>query len=211
MINCYGFEYTIQAFERIRKRFSVIVLADVQNQRIGLTDLLCQLILCTERDEFAVIDDADAVRKLGGFFHVMRGVEHGHALSKIEILYCVEDGPAGLRIYADSGFVHEKQTGLMKQSHADVDASLHASRVGFDLVFGFICQTDLLQHFIHTAVEGLAAQTLHLPPKDEILTRGQVFIEGQFLRHHTDDLFDCHRVFRDGMSADGRVACGGCV
>ena len=61
MIGGIGFQNILDAFERFGKRFGVIVLADVQDQRFGLPDLLGQFLLRAQRDQLAVIDDADAV------------------------------------------------------------------------------------------------------------------------------------------------------
>ena len=40
MIDCNGLEHAVQTFERFKQRFGVFLFADVQDERIGLTDLL---------------------------------------------------------------------------------------------------------------------------------------------------------------------------
>ena len=68
-----------------------------------------------------------------------------------ELFDRIEDGAAALRIDADGRFVHEEQARLVQQPDADVDAPLHAARIGLDALVGFVGQADLLQHFIDAA------------------------------------------------------------
>ena len=56
-------------------------------------NLLCEFLLCAKRNEFAVVNDADAVRKFLSFFHVMRCVKHGHALL-VEVFDRIENRAA---------------------------------------------------------------------------------------------------------------------
>ena len=91
MVICTGFKDIFNPSECFRKRFRVVILADMQNEGFGFTDLLRKLSLCAKRDEFAMIDDADPVRKFLGLFHIMCSVKHSHALL-VEVFNRVENG-----------------------------------------------------------------------------------------------------------------------
>ena len=65
--------------ERLRQRFGVVIFAEVQDERFGFSDLLGKFLLCAERDQFAIVNDADAVGEFLRLFHVVRGVQNGHA------------------------------------------------------------------------------------------------------------------------------------
>jgi len=64
----------------------------------------------------------------------------------------------------------------VQQSHADIDAALHAARVGFDALLGAVFEVDLLEHLIHAVSKRLAGEPVHLPPEIEVFERSQVFI-----------------------------------
>ena len=66
-----GFEHVRHAFERFRQRFGIVVLADVQDERFGLPDLLREFLLCAKRDQFAVIYDTNTVGKLLSLLHIV--------------------------------------------------------------------------------------------------------------------------------------------
>ena len=121
-----GFENILHTVQGFCQRFRIVVLADVQDERLGLADLLGELLLCPKRDQLTVVDDSDPVRELLGFLHIVGCVQDRHALP-IEVLDGVENGTAGLRVDADRGLVHEQQARLVEQAHADVDPALHAS------------------------------------------------------------------------------------
>ena len=68
------------AHRGIARRLRVFAFAEVQDERVALAHLVGQFRLGAQRDQLAVVDDADPVGELLGFFHVVGGVEHGHAL-----------------------------------------------------------------------------------------------------------------------------------
>ena len=136
-------------------------------------------------DQLAVVHDGDMVGEFLGFFHVMGGVEHGHALV-FERHHAVQDAAAGLRVDAHGRLVHVDDFGLVQQRHADVDAPLHPAGVFAHPVFGALGQADQLEHFVDTLVEGRAAQAVHLAPEGQVFARGEVFVQGDLLRHHAE-------------------------
>ena len=77
--------------------------------------------------------------------------------------------------------------------------------------FGFVGQADLLQHLVDAGVERLAGEAVHLSPESQVLAGGEVFVEGQLLRHHADGIAHRHGFARDRVTADGGIAAGGGV
>jgi hypothetical protein len=56
------------------------LVADLEYELVLLSDLLDQLALLAQGDDFAVIDDPYPVAELLSFLHEVGGVEHGEAL-----------------------------------------------------------------------------------------------------------------------------------
>ena len=65
-----------------------------------------QLGVRAQGDELALVDDGDMVGELCGFFHVVRGIEHGHALA-VELFDVIQDVAAALGIDAHGGLIHD--------------------------------------------------------------------------------------------------------
>jgi len=70
VIHGFGLLHAVYAFERGGQRFGVVVLADVQDECIGLADLAGEFFLRAEGDQFAVVNDADTVREFLCFFYL---------------------------------------------------------------------------------------------------------------------------------------------
>ena len=151
--------------------------------------------LADERDELAAgalgedaarVDDADAVAEPLGLLHVVRRVEDGHAaLSKL--VHGFEDGVAALRIDAHGGLVEDEQLRLVEQADADVEAPLHAARVGVRAVVGSLRQAGQLEDGRDALLERLAAETLQPAEEAQVLSRSQVRVDGQVLGHVADE------------------------
>jgi hypothetical protein len=77
-----------QAAQIAGQPICVDVFTQVQAQSLVLTDGLGQLFLRAEGNHLTVVDDANPVRELLSFFHIMGSVEHGQALL-VELFDCV--------------------------------------------------------------------------------------------------------------------------
>ena len=110
-------------------------------QRFIFAHLAGQFALRTQRDQVAVVDDGHAVSQLLGFFHIMGGVEHGHALM-LEGHHAIQNTAAALRIDADCWLVHINYFGPMEQSYTNIDSALHTTRVLTNPVLGALGQAD---------------------------------------------------------------------
>ncbi len=93
----------------------------------------------------------------------------------------------------------------MEQRRADVDAPLHPARKLADVILLPVREADDLEHFIDAGFERRAAQAIHLAPKDQVLTRRQVGVERNLLRHHAQAGLGRFRRAADGMAHNRRV------
>ena len=147
-------------------------------------------------NQLPLVEDADAVAEFLGFFHVMRGVEHGEA-GAVEFLDRIENAAAALRVDAHGWLVQEQDFGAVEQAHRDVQSALHSTGVRRHLVIGAPVELRQVEGLVHAGFERASAQAEHAPPKAQVLTGGQVVVQGDFLRHDTDDFL--HLV---GLSAN---------
>src|SRR5512146_1435240 len=95
-----------------------------QPDLIPLADHADQLVPAAFGDELAVVDDADPVAQPFGLFHVVRGVQHGHAGAR-QPLHALQDRVPALRVDADRRLVQDQQPRLVQQADADVEAPFH--------------------------------------------------------------------------------------
>ena len=135
-----------------------------RSMRVRSPTRLHQLVLRAHGDHLALVHDADAVGELLGLFHVVRGVEDGHAAG-VQVFDAVEDGAAALRVDAHRGLVEVEEARLVQQRRADVHPALHAARVLVHPVLLPVDQADQLKHLVHPLVERRPAQPVHPPPE----------------------------------------------
>jgi hypothetical protein len=98
----------------------------------------------------AAVDDADAVAEPLGLLHVVRRVEHGHALRR-QRLDRLEDRVARLGVDADGRLVEDQQLRVVQQADADVEPALHAAGELSGAVVGPVGQPDDLEHLVDAA------------------------------------------------------------
>ena len=75
-------------------------------------------------NQAAVVDDGDAVAQPVGLFHVVRGVEDGHALLA-EPLDAAEDRVPALRVEAGGRLIEEEQPWAVDEREREVEPPLH--------------------------------------------------------------------------------------
>jgi len=92
----------------------------------GGETVLDEGLVGVEGDDAPVVDDGDAVGEALGLFHVVGGVNDGHA-AVAQGLNHLEDAIAGLWIDADGGLVHEDKARLMNEAGGHVEAALHSA------------------------------------------------------------------------------------
>ena len=113
-------------------------------------------------NDLAVVDDRHPVAEPLGFFHVVGGVEDGHArswlsrstLSKMWLRLCGSTPTVGSS--------RKRMRGPVEQSGGQVDAPLHTARVGLHRVIG------PLRSWPHSPAPRPPAACSSLPPKPNI-------------------------------------------
>jgi len=179
----------------------------VQAQCLLLAHDLFQLVLRAEGDEPPLVDDAHPVGQLLGLFHIMGGIEDGHALPA-QLLHHVEDAAAALGVDAHRRLVHEQQLRPVEQPGGDVDAPLHAAGEGLDVILGPVAQPDLGQQFVDAPLQLPAAHAIEAAPKAEVVAGAQRAIEGDLLGHDADVPANAEGVAGDGVAGDFSRAAG---
>ena len=74
----------------------------------------------------------------------------------------------------------------MQQANADVEAPLHSTRVLLGEIAAAILQPDHGQHLVDATFQLIAAQLLQPAEEPQVLSAGQVGVDGQFLRNQAD-------------------------
>ncbi len=94
-----------------------------------------------EGEEPAGIDDGDAVAEALGLLHVMGRVDDGAPLA-VQRLDAFEDPVARLRVHAHRGLVQQQQVGVVHHGRGEIQAALHAARIGADAIVPAIGEAD---------------------------------------------------------------------
>src|SRR5215469_12840544 len=83
-------------------------------------------LLGSECDDPSMIDDGDGVAQTLSLFHIVRGVDDGHAL-RAECFHHFKDAVAGLRVDTYRGLVKQNEAGPMDEACRHVESALHPS------------------------------------------------------------------------------------
>ena len=112
-----------------------------------LAELLHQLGLALDQDDLALVDDADAVGHLLGFFDVVRGQDDGDA-GGAQRTHHVPHVLAQLDVDAGGRLVEEQHLRLVRERLGDQHAPLHAAGQRHDLVVLLVPQRERPQHLL---------------------------------------------------------------
>ena len=142
------------------------------------------------------------------FFHVVGGVENGHAFG-IELFGHIQNSTPRLRINAHRWLIHKEYLRTVEQPRANIYPAFHTARIGINTVIGALAQTNLFEHFFHAVAQRLALHVIHLAPKVQILARAQAGVEGNLLRHNPDQALgsQCRRA--DGVRTNHSLTASG--
>lgn len=163
-----------------------------------------------EREEFAVIDDADARAEALGFLHVMRRVDDGDA-GAVEELEVVEDGVARLRIDADGGFVAEEELGAVEEAGDEVEATLHASGKCIHDRMTAVGELNGDEGFVDPGLKFASAEAVKLAEDAEVLFGGEIGVECDGLGNESEGAMSEGGVGGDGLAVEGNRAGVGCA
>ena len=111
----------------------------------------------------------------------------------LSAIHAVQDIAAGLRVDAHGGLVHVDHLRFVQQRHADVDAPLHAAGILSHQLLRPVGQSDGLQHFGDSLCRALPRSRTS-SPRSQVLTGGEILVQGDLLRHNAQHRLDPHRV-----------------
>ena len=121
------------------------VVRGIQQNHVA-ADFALQLRRRSQRDQVSFIHDGQPIAALG-FFHQVRGYEHGDVLFVAQNLQILPQVAARAGIEAGGRFVEQQDAGMMQQSLGEFDAPLHAAGERLDAFLGAIGQSDPRQNF----------------------------------------------------------------
>src|SRR5689334_15971828 len=102
---------------------------------------LCfELVRSALSDDFAVVDDGDAVGDTLGLLHVMRSEKDRDVFLVIEFLYVGPELVTGLRVEANCWLVEEDDLGRVQKTARNLQATPHPSGKLLDLVLAAVPQ-----------------------------------------------------------------------
>ena len=107
------------------------------------------------REHAAPIDDSDPLAEGLDLFHVMAGVNDGHAFGA-QRPHAVEQMGPRLRIDAHRRLVEDHQARTVQQGHAEIQSAFHSAGKGFGPVVGPWSQPRALERLIDSLFEGRA-------------------------------------------------------
>ena len=114
-----------------------------------------------------------------------------------EIANELEHLVAPLRIHAVGGLVEEEQVGIVDERLRELDALLHAGRVGLDVAVARLAEADVVEHLVRALHRVDRRQPGELAAVRDERHRVHARDVGVALRHVADAGADLHRPVRD--------------
>src|SRR5262245_52591294 len=177
-------------------------------KQVTAGDRRLQLLGSSLRDDFAMVDDGEALAEGVGFVHVMGRQDDRFALAVV----AADDFPeqeARLRIEAGGGLVKEEDLGVVHHGARDRDALHHAAGEAADHVVGAVVQPELVEEFVGAAVALLDALSEVGAVESENLAGGQREVEVRALLYHADEALGLDLFLPDVVRADEGAPAGG--
>ena len=78
----------------------------------------------------------------------MRREDQADALVVREVAHELEHLVAPFRVHAVGGFVEKQQVGIVHQRLRQLDALLHAGRIGLDVAVARLAEADVVEHLV---------------------------------------------------------------
>jgi hypothetical protein len=148
--------------------------------------------------------DRHAIAEALRLLHVVRRVDDRLALA-LEGQQAVEDRVARLRIDANRRLVEQHQIGIVEDRRRQVEAPLHAARVGLDAVVPAIEEADELERPGDAGCQRGGWHPVNRPEETKVLFAAEQVVERQRLRRHADPRPD-GRLHRRAEPADVDLA-----
>ena len=142
----------------------------------------------TDGDDFAVIDDRDAVGDAVGFVHVVRGQEDGHAFVLVQIFDVSPKLIAALRVEAERRLVEKQDFRRVQKSARNFQPPLHAARKCLHEVVFALPQLEELQQKFRALLSHFARHVVERAVQFHVFDRGQILVEAGILKHDAESL-----------------------
>jgi hypothetical protein len=150
-----------------------------------LADTGLEVLRRVDRDDLPVVDDGDAVAVLR-LVHVVRREEDRDVLAPFQVVDVLPDRGPGLGVEANRRLVEEQHAGGVQQAAGDLQAALHAARVGADHGPAPVPQVHHVEDELHPRVQLRPGHAVQVGVEPQVLLAGQVAVERRVLEHQAD-------------------------
>ncbi len=140
-----------------------------------------------------MIDDHDLIGQLVGLVQVLGG-EQQRGAARDQRPDDVPHPESRPRVQAGRWFVEEQDLGPPDQARGQVQAALHAARVGLGCPVRGIAEVELLQELDGAAAGRRPAQVVEAPDDLEVLPAGELLLNGGRLPRQPDRAADRRRL-----------------
>src|SRR5581483_840636 len=113
---------------------------------------------------------------------------------------------AALRVEAGRGLVEEEQPRAVRERQRQVEAALHAARVGADLPVGGEPEADALEQLVRAERAFGARDRVERHLQAEVFAAGEERVERRLLERRADRRAHLRPLADDVESGDGRAA-----
>ena len=117
-----------------------------------------------------------------GLVHVVSGNENGLPAAG-EVVYKVPEVSPHDRVNAGRGFIEKEYGRVVKYGAAQGKALLYASGKRSHHLVHALPDSRHLPYEVHALAKPLSAKPVELAEKNQVLTHGQVIVQGELLRH----------------------------
>ena len=157
----------------------------------------------------ALVDDAHPVGQLVGLLEVLRGQEDGHAQLLVEPAHLGPHADPAHRVEPRRGLVEEQDIGVVHQGGRQVEAPLHAARVGPDALAQRVADVDQVGQLGQALVDRARGEPVQASLQPQQLDAGLPGIERGLLQGHADVQPDLARVGHHVVAGHHGPALGG--
>jgi len=159
-------------------------------------------------EDFAVVDDGEAVAEFVGLFHVMGGEDHGDALAA-KALDGLPHGDAALGIEASGGLVEEEDLGMVGDGAGDLETLREASAEGLRIGGSAIAEAELVEELGGAVGGGFLGHAKEAAMEVDVFGDGAGSVEGIVLGNYADDAAGEGGMGNDVYASDAHGAGGG--
>ncbi len=180
---------------------------DFEEVSFFLFGLLLEFLRSAEGDEFSAVDHGEPVAEFG-LVHVMGGQEEGDTEFSGQKADDFPEPFAGERIDAAGRFVEEEDVGQVDHGAGEGDPLFEADRQFVGHAVLEAGEADHVEEF-GGGEDGVVLFAVNTAVEFQVFMDFQVAVEGEFLRHVADPVFEAVSLAPDMITGDEGVAAGG--